>query len=114
MYECRSLRSFQRPCTVLSGRLISNWIVDAVTVTITGSDGTPVQWPPPAQTGVKIGREYTFEMGKFETDKPATIRGSIDLQSLPPETYNCKVVCCLSKDAQTFTVREFAFSVVGK
>lgn len=98
--------------TILSGRLTSNWIIDAVTVTVTTPEGQTVQQATAsADRGKKIGREYAFEMVKFETDKPATIRGDVDLSLLPPGTYRCKVECRLSKDALVVPVRDFEFSI---
>lgn len=98
--------------TLFSGRLSSNWIIDAVTVTVLTPEGQVVQSATvSADRGNRSGKSYIFDMVKFETDKPATIRGYVDLSLLPPGTYRCKVECRLSKDALVVPVRDFEFSI---
>lgn len=92
---------------LFSGTINSNWWIDTVTVTITDSEGQPLQ---EASTTAIRHKHWFFEMERFVTDDPKSIQGSIDLAALTSGNYHCTVVCRLTT-GEEFTVRDFDFTV---
>lgn len=93
--------------TILSGNISCNWFIDAVTMTITDASGAQVQ---KATVSTSRNSYRNFDMQKFVTDIPETIRGSLDLDALEAGSYHCTVVCRLT-NGQELTSRDFDFTV---
>ena len=93
--------------TILTGNISCNWFIDAVTMTITDANGQEVQ-----KATVSTNRDSyrNFDMQKFVTDIPETVRGGIDLDALASGNYHCTVVCLLT-NGQEVTARDFDFTV---
>lgn len=74
---------------------------------ITDASGQEVQ-----KATVSTSRDSyrNFNMRKFVTDIPETVRGSLDLEALEAGTYHCTLVCRLTT-GEEFTVRDFDFTV---
>lgn len=93
--------------TILSGNISCNWFIDAVTMTITDASGAQVQ---KATVSTNRNSYRSFDMQKFVTDIPETIRGSLDLDALEAGSYHCTVVCRLTT-GEELTARDFDFTV---
>lgn len=93
--------------TILDGTINANYYIDTMTVMITDGDGNEVQR---ISASVTRGNASSFSMIKFLTDNPASIRGSLDLESLKKGAYNCKTVCRMMSGEEV-TVRDFDFTV---
>lgn len=50
-----------------------------------------------------------FDLSRFTTELPGSMKGSVDLSLLEVGSYSCKVVARLTTN-QTFTVRDFQFT----
>ena len=91
---------------MLSGRISSNWCIDAVTVTIMDEIDTVVQ----QVTGrVRRKMNHEYDLQQLVTDAPGAVLGRIDLSELDAGNYRCTVVCRLTT-GQEFVVRDFGFN----
>lgn len=93
--------------TILRGTISSNYYIDTVTITITDSTGKEIQR---GAASVTRGSARAFDMQKFITDYPNSVRGNLALSKLKAGTYHCKTVCRLM-DGTEYTIRDFDFTV---
>ena len=93
--------------TILQGTITSNYYIDTITITITDSAGKEIQRGAASATRSSA---RAFDMQKFVTDYPNSVRGNLALSKLKAGTYHCKTVCRLM-DGTEYTVRDFAFTV---
>lgn len=91
---------------LFEGVLQSTHGMDAVTVTVSAG-GSEVQKciARPVRANV-----YSFNMDQFLSDGPEKLSGSVDLTKLSAGSYRCTVTA-RTVSGQTFTVREFDFTV---
>ena len=92
---------------ILTGTISCNWFIDAVTMTITDANGQQVQ---KATVSTNRNSYRNFDMQKFVTDIPETVRGGIDLEALTSGNYHCTVVCRLTTEEEIL-VCDFDFAV---
>lgn len=91
---------------LFTGIISSNMYIDSVYITITDSEGNVVQ-----EVAGRAKRRYNkeFDLSRFTTELPGSMKGSVDLGLLETGSYSCKVVARLTTN-QTFTVRDFQFT----
>ena len=88
------------------GTITGNRFIDAVTIEIKDGQGTVIQQ-------ATAGNRYSyrsFDLQKFVTDRPGSIRGGIDTAALTAGSYHCILVCRLTT-GEEFIVRDFDFIV---
>lgn len=93
--------------SILIGSISSNRFIDAVTIQIKDGQGNVVQ------QATAYGNRYyyrSFDLQKFVTDRPESVRGNIDPTALSSGNYHCTLVCRLTTGKE-FTVRDFDFTV---
>lgn len=93
--------------SILAGSISSNRFIDAVTIQIKDGQGNVVQ------QAAAYGNRFSyrsFDLQKFVTDRPGSIRGSIDVSALVAGNYHCTLLCRLTT-GEEFTVRDFVFTI---
>lgn len=93
--------------SILVGSISSNRFIDAVTIQIKDGQGNVVQQA--AAYGNRFSYRF-FDLQKFVTDRPESVRGNIDPTALSSGNYHCTLVCRLTT-GEEFTVRDFDFII---
>lgn len=93
--------------TILEGVISSNWVIDCVTITITGGAGEVVQQG--TVYAIRDPRRYAVELRQFGSEAPERMRGRVAPEELPAGSYRCTLTCRLAT-GQVVTVRDFAFT----
>ena len=91
---------------LFTGVVSSNMFIDSVYITITDTEGNVVQ-----EVAGRARRRYNkeFDLSRFVTELPGSMKGSVDIEALEAGNYHCSVVARIT-DGQTFTVRDFDFT----
>ena len=92
---------------LLEGTITSNRGLDAVTVTISATEGQVVQ-SCTARPWRSRTEDFAFRMAQFVEDGPERLLGSLDLRALQEGTYRCTVTA-RAVSGEVFTVRDFEF-----
>ena len=88
------------------GIISSNMFIDTVEISILDENGQMVQ-----SVAGRARRRYNkeFELERFMTELPGSMKGSIDLETLKSGNYRCTLTARLTS-GQEFIVRDFTFS----
>lgn len=91
---------------LFTGIISSNMFIDTVRITITDDEGQIVQ-----EVSGRARRRYNkeFDLTRFTTETPGSMKGSVDPESLESGNYHCTVVARLT-NGQEFTLRDFDFN----
>lgn len=91
---------------LFTGTISSNMFIDTVQITILDEKDQIVQ-----SVAGRAKRRYNkeFELERFTTESPKSMKGSIDLEALKSGAYRCTLTARLN-DGQEFTVRDFPFT----
>ena len=95
--------------TVLKGQITSTWSMDNATMIISDKDGNEIQRCS-KNTERDDGKYLMFDLTEFVTYDPSFLRGKIDLNTLEPGTYNCKLIMRLVTGEEV-TIRNFDFEI---
>ena len=93
---------------LFTGSITTNYNFDAVRITIYDENGEIVQ-----QTTGRKHRSYPkeYKMERFLTEKPGSMKGTLDLDALGSGNYRCTITVKLTTDDDYIhTVRDFTFS----
>lgn len=96
---------------IVSGTIFSNRIIDAVTMTISDTNGNQLQKGTVSTKRTSDNSFYGFNMRQFVDDGYYTMRGYVNPYTLPAGKYHCNVVCRLS-GGELYTVRDFDYDWV--
>lgn len=93
---------------LFTGSVTSNRYIDAVKITIFDESGNTLQ----EVIGYsRRGYDKDHQMSRFITEKPGSMKGSLDLDALKAGNYRCTVTARLTiDDDYIHTVRDFTFS----
>lgn len=93
---------------LFTGSVTSNRYIDSVRITIYDGSGAIVQ----QLTGrSRRGYDKNYLMERFVTEKPGSMKGSLDLDALAAGNYRCTITARLTiDDDYVHTVRDFTFS----
>ena len=93
---------------LFTGSIITNYNLDAVQITVYNQHNEIVQ-----QTTGRKHRSYPkeYKMERFLTEKPGSMKGTLDLDALEAGNYRCTVTVKLTMDDDYIhTARDFTFS----